>query len=440
MLDSNGILYREPGFALLEDDRLLTGKAAYAQSRQKPRSIQNKYWSNLQTASLADRRFSHLSAADLASRQLEQIWQQHGAGNDLVVAVPAYMGSDNLALLLGIAAELHVPVVALVDAAVAATRRQYKGGVPVHVDLSLHSATLTRITQAGQVQFDRAEVIEGSGTLALHDAWIGVIADAFVQQSRFDPLHTAETEQSLQDCLPEWLTAATVGDKVALQVVYRGIEHHAEIESLELVAAAAPVYHSIVSNLRALYRADETPALQLTDRAARMPGLADTLTARVGGEVYLLEPGATSRGLLARCRDMKSGDSAVSLVRHLPWDQAAVELRIEEALAHDGQPTHLLFDNTAYAIEEQPLTLGSQPADTERWIDLRQDMPGVSRRHCSLQQENGQCVVRDYSRYGTFLNGHRIDGSAVLQIGDRIRLGTPGFELRLIATESGRGS
>jgi len=440
VLDSNRILYREPGFALLEDDELLTGKTAHAQSREKPRSIHNEFWSNLHTASLADRRFHHLSAADLVSRQLEQIWRAHGAGNQLVVAVPAYMGNDNLGLLLGIAGELEVPVVALVDAAVAATRRQYKGGIPVHVDLSLHSTTLTRIAQAGQAQVDRTEVIEGAGLLALYDAWISVIAEAFVQQSRFDPLHTAETEQALHDCLPEWLAAAAVGDKVGLQVEYRSIKHQAEIESLELVAAAAPIYHSIVSNLRALYRADETPALQLSDRAARMPGLADTLTARVGGEVYLLEAGATSRGLLARCRDMQSGAGTVSLVRHLPWDQAAVELNVEVAQAHSGQPTHLLFDNTAYAIDGQPLTLGSQPAESERWIDLQQDMPGVSRRHCSLQQESGQCVVRDYSRYGTFLNGHRIDGSAVLQIGDRIRLGTPGFELCLVATESGRGS
>ncbi len=67
-------------------------------------------------------------------------------------------------------------------------------------------------------------------------------------------------------------------------------------------------------------------------------------------------------------------------------------------------------------------------------------MPGVSRRHCSLQFENGQCVVRDFSRYGTFLNGHRIDGSAVLQVGDRLRLGTPGFELRLITTEADGGA
>ena len=67
-------------------------------------------------------------------------------------------------------------------------------------------------------------------------------------------------------------------------------------------------------------------------------------------------------------------------------------------------------------------------------------MPGVSRRPCSLVRRNGQCVVQDYSRYGTFLNGHKIDGSAVLQVGDLLRIGTPGHELRLITTEAGDGA
>jgi hypothetical protein len=278
-------------------------------------------------------------------------------------------------------------------------------------------------------------VIDNCGVNVMYDAWIRLIAEAFVQQSRFDPLHTAETEQMLQDKLQDWLAAAASGDSVKMEVEYRGVGHEAEVESLELVAAAAPFYHRIVSSLRALYRADESPALQLTDRVARMPGLADILAARVGGEIYLLEPGATARGLLTRCRDMKAGDAAVSLVRTLPWDQSPVVARDAAKLRHGGHPTHVLFDNRAYAIDGKELTLGSQPADSGRFIDLKQDMPGVSRRHCSLQEENGQCVVRDFSRYGTFLNGHRIDGSAVLQVGDLVRLGTPGYELRLITTE-----
>lgn len=441
VLDASRILYREPGFALLDDEQLSLGSAAYAQARMKPRRIERHFWANLQTQPMADRHFEHLSAADLVSRQLEQIWGRvRGNGDGLAVAVPAYMGSEQLSLFLGIAAELKVPIAALVDAAVAATRREYRGAVPVHVDLSLHSALLTRMAQPGQAQADRSEVVEDSGQLALYDAWIRVIAEAFVQQSRFDPLHTAETEQALYDQLPDWLTTAATRDTVPLEVSYRGISHAAEVESLELIGAVAPMYHGIVSNVRALYRADETPALQLSDRAARMPGLADILKARVGGEVFLLEPGAAARGLLARWREDAGARGAVSLVRHLPWDQAAVEIEARPAASGGGRPTHLLLAHTAYTIDAQPLTLGSQPVDGERWVDLQGDMPGVSRRHCSLRLENGQCILRDYSRYGTFLNGHRIDGSAILQIGDRIRIGTPGIELQLITTEADHGT
>ena len=441
ILDSNKVLYREPGFALLDDDRLTTGSEAFSQARVKPRRIQHGFWSNLQTAALADRHFHHLSAADLVSRQLEQIWKRvSSAGDGIVVAVPAYMSTDNLSLFLGITGELKIPVIAMVDAAVAATRREYKGAVPVHVDLSLHSAVLTRLAQSGQAQFDRSAVVDESGMITLYDAWIALIAESFVQQSRFDPLHTAETEQMLQDNLQGWLAEASASKTITLDIEYRGITHQAELEALELVATAAPIYHRIVSKLRALYRADEVPALQLSDRTARMPGLADILSARVGGDIYLQEPGATARGLLSRCREMQPGDSQVSRIRQLPWDQSAIEAKVTGNLRDGGQPTHLLFENTAHAIDSQPLTLGSQSGDGERYIDLQQDMPGVSRQHCSLQQLNGQCIVRDFSRYGTFLNGHRIDGSAVLQVGDLIRLGTPGYEFRLITTETGSGS
>jgi len=204
------------------------------------------------------------------------------------------------------------------------------------------------------------------------------------------------------------------------------------------VTAAAPVYQNLVSNLRALYRAGETPALQLSDRAARMPGLADTLKARVGGEVYLLEPGATARGLLSRVTESRPG-SAVNLARHLPWDQAPVEVDTATGQA-DAQPTHILQGDTAVPVTAAALVLGTHAADDERWLDLGQDMPGVSRRHCEIAAANGQCVVTDHSRYGTYLNGHRIDGSAVLQSGDVIRVGTPGVELRMIFVESSDGA
>ena len=72
--DEARILYREPGFALLEGDRLATGNAAYSNARLKPRRILNRFWSQLTTDPLRDPRFQHLSAGDLVSRHIEDIW------------------------------------------------------------------------------------------------------------------------------------------------------------------------------------------------------------------------------------------------------------------------------------------------------------------------------------------------------------------------------
>ena len=440
VVDGEKILYREPGFALLEDDGLTTGADAFARARLIPRRINNHYWSELHTEPLPDRRFHHMSTADLVSCQLEQIWQRVAShGDSLAIAAPPYMSNENLGLLLGIAAELNIPIAAMSDAAVCATRRHYEHAVPVHIDLSLHSSMLTRLMQEGQVQVDRSEVIDDCGLLLLYENWLKVVAEAFVQQSRFDPLHTAETEQMLQDRLPGWLVQASSAPTVVLEVENRGATHHAQIESLELVAAAAPVYQNIVSSLRALFRAEETPAIQLSCRAARMPGLAETLKTRVGGEVFLLEPGATARGLIKRCQGGANA-GGITLSRHMPWDQSPVIVNSGDSGGNGGQPTHLLFGHNAFTLRGKPLVLGSQSTDSERFLDLQQQMPGVSRRHCVVSPENGQFVVTDYSRYGTYLNGHRIDGSAVLQTGDLIRIGTPGFELRLISAEDHDGS
>ena len=439
LLDGSKILYREPGFALLEDSHLVTGSDAFRQSRIKPRRIQNRFWSDLTTEQLPDQKKSHLSAADLVSQQLEQVMAA-GASDELVIVIPAYMSSQHLGLLLGIAGELNLPITAMVDAAAAATRREYKGAVPVHIDISLHSTTLARLTQPGQVQVDKTSVLNNCGISSLTDSWLHMVSNAFVQQSRFDPLHTAETEQMLVNNMDAWLSEAARSNRVHLAIETASGSYEANIESLAFIGAAASVYQQITSKLRALFRADEVPALQLTDRVARLPGLADMLKARVGGEVFVLEPGATARGALARVRDSSGTAAGVSLIRQLPWDQTSASIADDVSeITQTGVPTHLLFGNTAHEINGSALSLGSESSEAGRVVVLDTDMPGVSRRHCSIKRVNGQCVIEDLSRYGTFLNGHRIDGSTVLRIGDEVRIGSPGFEFRLITTDDESG-
>ena len=216
-------VFLAPALQLRRRD-LVTGKDAFANARIHPRRVQHRYWTNLGTTPLQVQRFGHLSAADLVSRQLEQMWKAaDGSASELVVAVPAYMDTSHLGLFLGIAGELKLPVIALVDAAVAATRREYKNAVPVHIDIGLHATTLTRLAQPGHAQVERVEVLQDCGTYALYDIWLNTLAEAFVQQSRFDPLHTAETEQMLLDNLATWLARSAQRERVELELNYGGI-------------------------------------------------------------------------------------------------------------------------------------------------------------------------------------------------------------------------
>lgn len=441
LLSGEQIAYREPGFALLGDADVKTGHEAFCQSRISPREINHSFWSEMTTDPLPDARFKHLSTADLVSRQLEQMWQHSGDGiSEVVVAIPASMPAQNLGLFLGIASELNIPVVGLVDGAVAATRREYKNAVPVHIDVSLHTTMLSRLAQPGMVQAERDELLPGCGVLALFDAWLHSVANAFVKQSRFDPLHTANTEQALLGRMAGWLTQASRQDEVTMELEFGGKQYEAGIESLTLIGAAAPVYEQIASRLRTLFQAEDTPALQVSDRVARLPGLTDMLKARVGGEVFVLEAGASARGAMSRFRGSTDEASGVSLVRQLPWDQAAIDVG-QHTTQHSGagMPTHVLYGSTAYEIGNSPLVLGSQEEESGRNIALGADMPGVSRKHCSMVRQNGQCILEDHSRYGTFLNGHRIDGTSVMHVGDSIRVGSPGFEFQLITTDENNG-
>ncbi len=71
---------------------------------------------------------------------------------------------------------------------------------------------------------------------------------------------------------------------------------------------------------------------------------------------------------------------------------------------------------------------------------LEDGRTGISRQHCTIGLEDGQAVLVDHSRFGTRLNGHLIDGSAVLQAGDRISVGSPACDFMLVAEVRADGS
>jgi pSer/pThr/pTyr-binding forkhead associated (FHA) protein len=112
--------------------------------------------------------------------------------------------------------------------------------------------------------------------------------------------------------------------------------------------------------------------------------------------------------------------------------------RVEVRAGATFAATHLVFRGRAIAIGEAGLVLGRDPGEGPASIALPEGIAGVSRRHCTLQRAGEETVLIDHSRYGTFVDGQRVNGRALLAAGSSLRLGTPGIELPLVAVGGSR--
>jgi pSer/pThr/pTyr-binding forkhead associated (FHA) protein len=81
--------------------------------------------------------------------------------------------------------------------------------------------------------------------------------------------------------------------------------------------------------------------------------------------------------------------------------------------------------------------LGTAPPEGGRALRLAGETAGISRAHCRLFETGGAVVLEDLSSWGTYVNGERVAGRAVVEAGDRIRMGSPGIELLLVSAAEG---
>ena len=97
------------------------------------------------------------------------------------------------------------------------------------------------------------------------------------------------------------------------------------------------------------------------------------------------------------------------------------------------QPTHILYRDLAYPITEKPLIVGLEKAAGESGIQIQGQIAGVSRKHCVVQLQGNQVVLNDHSTYGTFVDENPVKGQTNLLLGQKVRVGTPGEILNLLA-------
>jgi hypothetical protein len=306
-----------PGYALIDGDTLLTGSEAASLARLKPRKINNRFWSELDTTPLPRPFPDHFSHADLAHAHLAGIWERARPGvGEVILAVPGFYTETQLGLMLGIARACGMPVAGLVDAAVAAAAGS-PGEHLLHLDLQLHRVVLTEMVQGPEVVRQRVEVLRQVGLVPLWDTWARQISAAFVKQSRFDPGHTAEAEQTLYRNMPALLEELSARDETALEMEAGGRPHTARLTRREMVGAVATEYERIIELVRLLKPAGRRATILLSHRAAALPGLKEQLAGIVDTDVIGLPEEAATAATLQRRDAIRSPGEALPFVTRL---------------------------------------------------------------------------------------------------------------------------
>jgi FHA domain len=439
--DSHGLLSVEPGYALLDRGRIVTGAEAARQARLLPRQVSNRYWAelSLEDAGVGDGR----SHAELAFTQLGELWNRHkDAAQDAVLVVPGGYSKAQLGLLLGLAHECGITVRAMMDTAAAASTRPFPGRQLLYADASLHRVVVTPLRQDHEVTTLDEKGLGAAGLASLGDLFAKRIAEIFVLKTRFDPLHRADCEQALYDRLPDWLAQISGQGAAEMVLPFGAEEFRVEIERGQLLAVANGFYRALLQLIAQTREAGSGLIVQLSERLARQPGLIDELARLDDARVVAHPPGHAALAALAALETISTSPDQVKLLRHLPWRAPADESDLPEPAgaasprSRIAHPTHVVYRGIAYPVDGQGILVGRAQNGERRMIVLDEQSSGISRSHCEIGLSNGELVVRDLSSYGTFVNEKRISGETVLHPADVIRVGSPGAELQLVRVET----
>lgn len=400
------IVLRTPGYAVLSADSVILGEPAERMARINPRQTFNRYWGNLSQDALSIRSSSARHNADLAWRHLLSIHEQADRPEEVIFIVPGSYSNEQLSLLLGIVQSCPFTAVGLVDAAVAGAAAVAAPGSYVHLDMHLHHTVVTSLEVNAEVARTAVHIIDDCGITDIHDACARLIADLFIEQSRFDPQHHAETEQALYDQIPGYLRALRDQNEVQPEIRHGSTRHQARLFREPLLQALQPHYARIAAAVPA------GRTCLLGDRLVALPGLRELI-----GNVHPLQPEAVFQGCRMNDAAIRTDGPALQFVTSLPpTPQPAVHPAAAAAppQQRDSSPdsaTHILINHRAYALSASPLFL-SAGSGVVRGSDHN--------RHGAIALEGDGAVVRQEGELAVYINGNRITGPTGVSAGDTL--------------------
>lgn len=332
--ESGGIEYDQPAAASARSGDLIFGTQAQALARTHPQQFSNQFVNRLNADPLPAQLGHAKNHADLIYHHLNSL----NITDDLVVSVPSHISNQQLGLLLGIAKEAGLTITGFIDSSLAYCLDLSVSSNIFLLDIELHRAVITQVRSDGQQRIVTAtRSVDPMGAMGIIDGWLNVIADEFVQKTRFDPLHSAATEQQLLDEVSGWLTGTPLAD--------RNISVNSGDQSRDIDVRSDVLRAKLAQRLDALDIAADTQ-LAITPRVQLIPGLVELLKQRV--PVVIEAADATYTNALLRLGDQLPKDR----VEKVSSAETATDLKPTPSpgVAPTERATHLLLANHAISL------------------------------------------------------------------------------------------
>jgi len=363
------VLTEDPGIALLLDDGLKIGNEANQLAKLHPRKVNDTYWQSPSIEPLKAVPNYVRHHTDLIYHHLTKLHKDLGEPAKIILAVPSSLNAEQLSYILGVADALPFEFSGLCDLAVAGTVDSGLRGTLLHYDLQRHQTVITLINADTEAEKKDVILAPNLGLHAMQTKWANIISDSFIEQSRFDPMHTAESEQNLYNQLPDWITQLSTSSDLSLEFSTHERTYEAKIERQQFIAANNEFVEALLKKGQELI-AD--PQHHLATQ--RLESLLNLSTS--GSQFKVLAARAVTRTLSENQSEIVVDGEQLPLVTSLAINAentsrlnsaaqteipavAATAVAATSAVTENGSdsPTHLLVDNTASSLPSAGQTI-----------------------------------------------------------------------------------
>ncbi len=353
------LIHSSPAIAIVRDQGMVFGDKALRLSRSHPQQTNQQYFSRLNGDPLPLPVATAGNHADLVYLHLCEL--KPLIDGDLILAVPGFWSADQLGVLLGIIQEVGINVGGFVDSAVVVATTEALPTKAYFVDIHLQRACVTALTVNDEVSRGHTDEASSCGFTGLLDGWVNVIADVFVRMTRFDPLHSAATEQQLYDQVYDWVHSETTKE-IAVEILHEGHTRRAEVSRTLLADKAKQRFKSLEDVL------PDGAHVLLSSRSANLPGLIPALT-DAGYTTSVAGIHALAEGCLNHIDLIRSSAGELKLITRLPHSQESMVIdRVAPA------PTHILVGNSAVPIASNDFPVKFEHKKRQVWLPAQEDV------------------------------------------------------------------